>query len=46
MVEQLAGAYLPGVGVEITRVTDRRLKREPDAVMARLAGHLARRRVA
>jgi hypothetical protein len=35
---------LLAIGVEITRVTDIRLAREPDAVMARLAAHLERRR--
>jgi very-short-patch-repair endonuclease len=31
-------------GVELTRITDVRLEREPDKVMDRLASHLARRR--
>jgi hypothetical protein len=35
---------LLALGVEVTRVTDVRLEREPDAVMRRLASHLARRR--
>ena len=35
---------LLAIGVEITRVTDVRLEREPDAVMARVAAHLKRRR--
>jgi very-short-patch-repair endonuclease len=35
---------LLGLGVEITRVTDLRLEREPQRVMESLAGHLARRR--
>jgi very-short-patch-repair endonuclease len=35
---------LLGIGVEITRVTDVRLEREPHEVMESLAGHLARRR--
>jgi very-short-patch-repair endonuclease len=34
---------LLALGVEITRVTDIRLEREPDAVIARVAAHLARR---
>jgi hypothetical protein len=35
---------LLAIGVEITRVTDLRLEREPDAVLARVADHLERRR--
>jgi very-short-patch-repair endonuclease len=35
---------LLGLGVEITRVTDLRLEREPQRVVESLAGHLARRR--
>jgi hypothetical protein len=35
---------LLAIGVEITRVTDVRLEREPSAVLARVAGHLERRR--
>jgi very-short-patch-repair endonuclease len=37
---------LLAIGVEITRVTDLRLEREPATVMARVAGHLERRRAA
>ncbi len=37
---------LLAIGVEITRVTDLRLEREPAAVMARVAAHLERRRAA
>jgi hypothetical protein len=35
---------LLAIGVEITRVTDIRLAREPSAVIARVAAHLERRR--
>lgn len=35
---------LLAMGIEITRVTDVRLRREPDAVVERLAAHLERRR--
>jgi hypothetical protein len=35
---------LLAAGIEITRITDVRLEREPDAVIERLAAHLARRR--
>lgn len=35
---------LLAIGVELIRVTDVRLEREPDAVIARLAEHLERRR--
>jgi len=35
---------LLAIGIEIARVTDVRLAREPDAVMTRLAAHLERRR--
>ncbi len=35
---------LLAIGVEVTRVTDHRLAREPDAVMTRIGAHLARRR--
>jgi very-short-patch-repair endonuclease len=37
---------LLAIDVEITRVTDLRLEREPAAVMARVAAHLERRRAA
>ncbi len=37
---------LLAIGVEIARVTDLRLEREPAAVMARVAAHLERRRAA